>query len=107
MEIRVTGSGRLQRPDRLAGISEASNSIGGIGAVTLIQLMYRKKSTLSSRNRVEMKTFVMRKFSVSLSVSAMIVKQDKNFTMAKIFKKVCIPLFVTLTVTILLQLDNF
>ena len=35
MEIRVTGSGRLQRPDRLAGISEASNSIG---AVALIQL---------------------------------------------------------------------
>ena len=39
MEIGVTGSGRLQRPDRLAGISEASNSIGGIGAVALIQLM--------------------------------------------------------------------
>ena len=38
MEIGVTGSGRLQRPDRLAGISEASNSIGGIGAVALIQL---------------------------------------------------------------------
>ena len=35
MEIGVTGSGRLQRPDRLAGISEASNSIG---AVALIQL---------------------------------------------------------------------
>ena len=38
MEIGVTGSGRLQRPDPLAGISEASNSIGGIGAVALIQL---------------------------------------------------------------------
>ena len=36
MEIGVTGSGRLQRPDRLAGISEASNSIG---AVALIQLI--------------------------------------------------------------------
>ena len=39
---------------------------------------------------------VMRKFSVSLLVLAMIVKQGKNFTTAKIFKKVCKTLFVTL-----------
>ena len=45
MEFRDTGSGRLQRPDRLAGISEASSSIGGIGAVALIQL---KNSTVFS-----------------------------------------------------------
>ena len=40
----------------------------------------------------------MRKFSVSLPVSAMIVKQSKNFTTAKILKKVCKKLFVTVTI---------
>ena len=40
----------------------------------------------------------MQKFSVSLPVSAMIAKQGKNFTMAKIFKKVCKTLFVTVTI---------
>ena len=62
-------------------------------------LMYRKKSTLSGRNRVEMSPSspkVLHKFS--LPVSAMIVKQGKHFTMAKIFKKVCKTLFVTVTI---------
>ena len=40
----------------------------------------------------------MRKFSVSLPVSAMIVKQCKHFTRAKIVKKVCKTLFVTVTI---------
>ena len=40
----------------------------------------------------------MRKFSVSLPVSAMIVKQGKNFTTAKIVKKVCKTLFVTVSI---------
>ena len=40
----------------------------------------------------------MRKFSVSLPVSAMIVKQGTHFTTAKIFKKVCKTLFVTVTI---------
>ena len=37
----------------------------------------------------------MRKFLISVPVSAMIGKQGKNFTTAKIFKKVCKTLFVT------------
>ena len=41
--------------------------------------------------------FVMRKFSLSLPVSVMIVKQGKHFTTAKIFKKVRNTLFVTVT----------
>ena len=36
----------------------------------------------------------MRKFLISVPVSAMIGKQGKNFTKAKIFKKVCKTLFV-------------
>ena len=61
-------------------------------------LMYRKKSALRGRNRVEMlTTFVMQKFSLSVPVSAMIVKQGKHFTTAKIFKKVRKTLFVTVT----------
>ena len=40
--------------------------------------------------------FVMRKFLIS--VSAMIGKQGKHFTTAKIFKKVCKTLFVTVTI---------
>ena len=40
----------------------------------------------------------MRKFSVSLPVSAMIVKPGTNFTTAKIFKKVCKTLFITVTI---------
>ena len=60
-----------------------------------VTLMYRKKSTLSGRNHV---AFVMRKFSVSLPVSAMIVKQGNNFTTPKMFKKVCKTLFVTVTI---------
>ena len=40
----------------------------------------------------------MRKFSLSLPVSAMIEKQGKHFTTAKIFKKVCKTLFVTVTI---------
>ena len=40
----------------------------------------------------------MRKFSVSLPVSAMIVRQGKNFTTAKIVKKVCKTLFVAVTI---------
>ena len=43
-------------------------------------------------------TFVMRKCSVSLSVSAMIVKQGKHFTTAKIINNVCKTLFVTVTI---------
>ena len=39
----------------------------------------------------------MRKFLISVPVSAMIGKQGKNFTTAKIFKKVCKTLFVTVT----------
>ena len=38
MAIRVTGSDRMHRPDRLTGIVDASNSIGRIGSVALIQL---------------------------------------------------------------------
>ena len=48
-------------------------------------LMYRKKLTLSGRNV----TVVMRKFSISLPVSPMIVKQGKQLTTANIFKNVC------------------
>ena len=40
----------------------------------------------------------MRKFLISVPVSAMIGKQGKNFTTAKIFKKVCKTLFVTVTI---------
>ena len=40
----------------------------------------------------------MRKFLISLPVSAMIGKQGNNFTKAKIFKKVCKTLFVTVTI---------
>ena len=40
----------------------------------------------------------MQKFSLSLPVSAIIVKQGKNFTTAKIVKKVCKTLFVTVTI---------
>ena len=40
----------------------------------------------------------MRTFSVSLPVSAMIAKQGKHFTTAKILKKVCKTLFVTVTI---------
>ena len=40
----------------------------------------------------------MRKFSLSLPVLAMIVKQGKHFTTAKIFKKVCKTLFLTVTI---------
>ena len=40
----------------------------------------------------------MRKFLISVPVSAMIGKHGKNFTTAKIFKKVCKTLFVTLTI---------
>ena len=36
----------------------------------------------------------MRKFLISVPVSAMIGKQGKHFTTAKIFKKVCKTLFV-------------
>ena len=61
-------------------------------------LMYRKKLTLRGRARVEMSPFVMRKFLIRVPVSAMIGKQDKNFTTAKIFKKVCKTLFVTVTI---------
>ena len=39
MAIRVTGSDRLHQPDRLTGIVDASNSIGLIGSVALIQLI--------------------------------------------------------------------
>ena len=48
----------------------------------------------------------MRKFSVSLPVSAMIVKQGNNFTTAKIFKKVCKTLFITVTILSLNLLQN-
>ena len=57
-------------------------------------LMYRKKLTLRSRTRVEMSPSLCE----SLPVSAMIGKQGKNFTTAKIFKKVCKTLFVTVTI---------
>ena len=40
----------------------------------------------------------MRKFLISLPVSGMIGKQGKNVTAAKIFKKVCKTLFVTVTI---------
>ena len=40
----------------------------------------------------------MRKCLIVLPVSAMIGKQGKNFTTAKIFKKVCKTLFVTITI---------
>ena len=40
----------------------------------------------------------MRKFLISVPVSAMIGKQGKNFTTAKIFKNVCKTLFVTVTI---------
>ena len=56
-------------------------------------LMYKKKLTLRGRT-----PFVMRKFLISVPVSAMIGKQDKNFTTAKIFKKVCKTLFVKVTI---------
>ena len=59
-------------------------------------LMYRKKLTLRGRTRVEMSP--IRKFLISVHVSAMIGKQGKNFTTAKIFKKVCKTLFVTVTI---------
>ena len=42
--------------------------------------------------------FVMRKLLISVPVSAMIGKQRKHFTTAKIFKKVCKTLFVTVTI---------
>ena len=61
-------------------------------------LMYRNKLTLRGRTRVEMSPFVMRMFLISLPVSAMIGKQVKNFKTAKIFKKVCKTLFVTVTI---------
>ena len=57
-------------------------------------LMYRKKSAPSDRNRVEMSPSSCESFTVS----AMIVKQGKNFTTAKIFKKVRKKLFVTVTI---------
>ena len=57
-------------------------------------LMYMKNSALSGRNRVEMSPSSCE----SLPVSAMIVKQGKNFTTAKIFKKVCKTLFVSVTI---------
>ena len=57
-------------------------------------LMYRKKLTLRANVH-----FVMRKFLISVPVSAMIGKQGKNFTTAKIFKKVCKTLFVTVTIS--------
>ena len=43
----------------------------------------------------------MRKFLISVPVglSAMIGKQGKHFTTAKIFKKVCKTLFVTVTIS--------
>ena len=40
----------------------------------------------------------MRKFLISVPVSAMIGKQGTHFTTAKIFKKVCKTLFVTVTI---------
>ena len=40
----------------------------------------------------------MRKFSASVPVAAMIEKQGKNVTTAKIFKNVCKMLFVTITI---------
>ena len=40
----------------------------------------------------------MRKFLISVPVSAMLGKQGKNFTTAKIVKKVCKTLFVTVTI---------
>ena len=40
----------------------------------------------------------MRKSSLCLPVSAMIVKHGKNFTTAKIFKQVCKTLFVTVII---------
>ena len=63
-------------------------------------LMYREKLTLRGRTHVENRNvpFVMRKFLISVPVSAMIGKQGKHFTTAKIFKKVCKTLFVTVTI---------
>ena len=52
---------------------------------------------LRGRTRIEMSP-VMRKFLISVPVSAMLGKQGKNFTTAKIFKKVCKKLFVTVTI---------
>ena len=59
-------------------------------------LMYRKKLTLR-QNSCRNVPFVMRKFLISVPVSAMIGEQGKTFTTAKIFKKVCKMLFVTVT----------
>ena len=60
-------------------------------------LMYRKKLN-QRQNSCRNVPFVMRKFLISVPVSAMIGKQGKNFTTAKIFKKVCKTLFVTVTI---------
>ena len=61
-------------------------------------LMYRKKLTLRGRTRVEMSPSFMRKLLISVPVSAMLGKQGKHFTTAKIVKKVCKTLFVTVTI---------
>ena len=61
-------------------------------------LMYRKKVGAQRQKSCRNVTFVMRKFYLSLPVSAMIVKQGNNFTTAKIFKKVRATLFVTVTI---------
>ena len=60
--------------------------------------MYRKKIDAQRQKSFRNVTFVMRKFSASLPVSAMIEKQGKHFTTAKIFKKECKTLFVTVTI---------
>ena len=52
-------------------------------------LMYGKKSTLCGRNSLA-------KVFLTFTVSAMIERQGKKFTTAKIFKKVCKTLFVTI-----------
>ena len=64
-------------------------------------LMYKEKVDAQRQKSCRNVTFVMRKFSVSLPVLAMIVKQGKHFTTAKIFKKVCKSKTLFVTVTIL------
>ena len=61
-------------------------------------LMYRKKVDAQRQNSCRNVPFVMRKFLISVPVSAMIGKQGKNFTRTKIFKKMCKTLFVTVTI---------
>ena len=61
-------------------------------------LMYRKKLTLRGRTRVKMSPSLCESFFISVPVSAMLGKQGKHFATAKIVKKVCKTLFVTVTI---------